>query len=81
MSGCAGITDCHSGRVVRVHRARNQSAATGRVGQWGACRRWLAATPPDIDKARLSAEAVVRDGKGTADDRRSTRRAYLGRAQ
>ncbi|WP_196251561.1 PAS domain S-box protein [Cupriavidus necator] len=33
----------------------------------GACRRWLAATPPDIDKARLSAEAVVRDGKATAD--------------
>jgi PAS domain S-box-containing protein len=32
-----------------------------------ACRRWLAATPPDIDNARLSAEAVVCDGKATAD--------------
>jgi signal transduction histidine kinase len=32
-----------------------------------ACRRWLAATPPDIDKARLSAEALVRDAIATAD--------------
>ncbi|WP_246217178.1 sensor histidine kinase [Paraburkholderia panacisoli] len=32
-----------------------------------ACRRWLAATPPDIEQARLSAEALVRDAKATAD--------------
>jgi PAS domain S-box-containing protein len=37
------------------------------VANGQACRRWLAATPPDIDKARLSAEAVVHDGKATAD--------------
>jgi PAS domain S-box-containing protein len=37
------------------------------VAHGQACRRWLAATPPDIDKARLSAEAVVRDGYATAD--------------
>ncbi|MFM0062434.1 PAS domain S-box protein [Paraburkholderia aspalathi] len=32
-----------------------------------ACRRWLAANPPDIGNARLSAEAIVRDGYATAD--------------
>jgi signal transduction histidine kinase len=32
-----------------------------------ACRRWLAAMPPDIDKARLSADAIIRDGYATAD--------------
>jgi PAS domain S-box-containing protein len=37
------------------------------VAHGQACRRWLAATPPDIDKARLSVEAVVRDGIATAD--------------
>jgi C4-dicarboxylate-specific signal transduction histidine kinase len=37
------------------------------VANGQACRRWLAATPPDIDRARLSAEAIVRDGKATAD--------------
>ncbi|KJK17234.1 histidine kinase [Burkholderiaceae bacterium 16] len=37
------------------------------VANGQACRRWLAATPPDIDKARLSVEAVVRDGIATAD--------------
>ena len=37
------------------------------VAHGQACRRWLAATPPDIDKARLSAEAIVRDGYATAD--------------
>ncbi|WOD13907.1 PAS domain S-box protein [Paraburkholderia kirstenboschensis] len=37
------------------------------VANGQACRRWLAATPPDIDKARLSAEAMVRDGYATAD--------------
>ncbi|WP_246257832.1 GAF domain-containing sensor histidine kinase [Pararobbsia alpina] len=37
------------------------------VANGQACRRWLAATPPDIDKARLSAEAIVRDGYATAD--------------
>ncbi|WOD13684.1 PAS domain S-box protein [Paraburkholderia kirstenboschensis] len=37
------------------------------VAHGQACRRWLAATPPDIGKARLSAEAIVRDGYATAD--------------
>ncbi|HLW77082.1 MAG TPA: ATP-binding protein, partial [Bryobacteraceae bacterium] len=37
------------------------------VAHGQACRRWLAATPPDIDQARLSAEAIVRDGYATAD--------------
>jgi PAS domain S-box-containing protein len=37
------------------------------VANGQACQRWLAATPPDIDKARLSAEAIVRDGYATAD--------------
>ena len=37
------------------------------VANGQACRRWLAATPPDIDNARLSAEAIVRDGYATAD--------------
>jgi C4-dicarboxylate-specific signal transduction histidine kinase len=37
------------------------------VANGQACRRWLAATPPDIDRARLSAEAMVRDGYATAD--------------
>jgi PAS domain S-box-containing protein len=37
------------------------------VGNAQACRRWLAATPPNIDKARLSVEAIVRDGYATAD--------------
>jgi PAS domain S-box-containing protein len=37
------------------------------VANGQACRRWLAATPPDIDRARLSAEAIVRDGYATAD--------------
>ncbi len=32
-----------------------------------ACRRWLAATPPNIDKALLSADSIVRDGYATAD--------------
>jgi C4-dicarboxylate-specific signal transduction histidine kinase len=32
-----------------------------------ACRRGLTATPPDIEQARLSVEAVVRDAKATAD--------------
>jgi C4-dicarboxylate-specific signal transduction histidine kinase len=37
------------------------------VSNGQACRRWLAATPPAIDKARLSVEAVVRDGYATAN--------------
>ena len=37
------------------------------VGNAQACRRWLAATPPNIDKALLSADAIVRDGFATAD--------------
>ena len=37
------------------------------VANGQACRRWLAATPPELDKARLSAEAIVRDGYATAD--------------
>jgi PAS domain S-box-containing protein len=37
------------------------------VAHGQACRRWLAATPPNIDNARLSAEAIVRDGYATAD--------------
>jgi PAS domain S-box-containing protein len=37
------------------------------VGNAQACRRWLAATPPNIDKARLSADTIVRDGYATAD--------------
>lgn len=37
------------------------------VANGQACQRWLAATPPDIDRARLSAEAIVRDGYATAD--------------
>ncbi|MEW9583386.1 PAS domain S-box protein [Paraburkholderia sp. DGU8] len=37
------------------------------VANGQACRRWLAAAPPDVDKARLSAEAIVRDGYATAD--------------
>ena len=37
------------------------------VANGQACRRWLAATPPDIGQARLSAEAIVRDGYATAD--------------
>ncbi|MGV2293596.1 PAS domain S-box protein [Trinickia sp. YCB016] len=37
------------------------------VANGQACRRWLAATPPDIDQARRSAEAIVRDGYATAD--------------
>ncbi|QCP48886.1 PAS domain S-box protein [Trinickia violacea] len=37
------------------------------VANGQACRRWLAATPPDIEKARLSAEAIVRDGYATSD--------------
>jgi PAS domain S-box-containing protein len=37
------------------------------VANGQACQRWLAATPPDIDRARLSAEAIVYDGKATAD--------------
>jgi two-component system sensor kinase FixL len=32
-----------------------------------ACARWLAATPPRIDEARLSAEHVVRDANAAAD--------------
>ncbi len=37
------------------------------VANGQACRRWLAATPPDIDNARLSAEAIVLDGYATAE--------------
>ncbi|WNC92266.1 AAA family ATPase [Paraburkholderia sp. FT54] len=37
------------------------------VAHGQACRRWLAATPPNIDNARLSAEAIVRDGYATAN--------------
>jgi PAS domain S-box-containing protein len=37
------------------------------VANGQACRRWLAATPPNLDKARLSAEAIVRDGHASAD--------------
>jgi C4-dicarboxylate-specific signal transduction histidine kinase len=37
------------------------------VANGQACRRWLSATPPDFDKARLSADAIVRDGYATAD--------------
>jgi C4-dicarboxylate-specific signal transduction histidine kinase len=37
------------------------------VAHGQACRRWLAATPPNIDNARLSVEAVVRDGYATAN--------------
>jgi PAS domain S-box-containing protein len=37
------------------------------VGNAQALRRWLAATPPNIDKARLSADTIVRDGYATAD--------------
>ncbi len=37
------------------------------VANGQACRRWLAATPPDIDNARLSAQAIVLDGYATAE--------------
>ncbi len=37
------------------------------VANGQACGRWLAATPPDIDRARHSAAAIVRDGYATAD--------------
>jgi PAS domain S-box-containing protein len=37
------------------------------VSNGQACQRWLAATPPDIDNARLSAQAIVFDGYATAD--------------
>ena len=37
------------------------------VANGQACQRWLAAAPPDIGMARLSVEAVVRDGIATAD--------------
>jgi two-component system sensor kinase FixL len=37
------------------------------VAHGRACVRWLAATPPRIDEARLSAEHVVRDANAAAD--------------
>jgi PAS domain S-box-containing protein len=37
------------------------------VAHGQACRRWLTATPPNIDNARLSVEAIVRDGYAAAD--------------
>src|SRR5258705_11152889 len=32
-----------------------------------ACLRWLAATPPDVDKATRTADHIVRDGHAAAD--------------
>ena len=37
------------------------------VAHGQACRRWLTVTPPDVGKARLSVEAIIRDGYATAD--------------
>jgi len=37
------------------------------VAHGRACVRWLAATPPKIDEAKLSAEHVVRDANAAAD--------------
>jgi two-component system, LuxR family, sensor kinase FixL len=37
------------------------------VAHGRACVRWLAATPPRIEEARLSAESVVRDANAAAD--------------
>lgn len=37
------------------------------VANGQACRRWLAAASPNIEKARLSAEAIIRDGYATAE--------------
>jgi C4-dicarboxylate-specific signal transduction histidine kinase len=44
----------------------NQPIA-GVVTNAGACLRWLAGDPPDLDKARAAATRIVRDGQRAAD--------------
>jgi PAS domain S-box-containing protein len=37
------------------------------VANAGACHRWLSATPPNLERAQLTAERIVRDAKGASD--------------
>jgi PAS domain S-box-containing protein len=47
-----------------AHEVNQPLAAAVANGQ--ACLRWLSATPPNVDRALLSAERVVRDGNAAA---------------
>jgi C4-dicarboxylate-specific signal transduction histidine kinase len=41
-----------------------------------ACRRWLAANPPNLDEARSSVEAILRDGHGADETMQSIRTLF-----
>jgi PAS domain S-box-containing protein len=61
-SGMATVAELSASIAHEINQPLQAVVANGQ-----ACWRWLAATPPDINKARLSAEAIVRDGYATAD--------------
>lgn len=46
------------------------------VSNGDACIRWLNASPPNIDRARSTAETIVRDAKSAADVVRRTRALF-----
>jgi PAS domain S-box-containing protein len=41
-----------------------------------ACRRWLAATPPNLDEARSSVEGILRDGRAADETMQSIRTLF-----
>ncbi|MEW9584709.1 PAS domain S-box protein [Paraburkholderia sp. DGU8] len=43
-----------------------------------ACRRWLAANPPNLDEARSSVEAILRDGHAADETMQSIRTLFKG---
>ena len=59
-----GVTDGRALRA-RVNALKKPLAAVVTNGQ--ACRQWLSAEPPNVERALLCADRVVRDGKAAAD--------------
>lgn len=48
-----------------AHEVNQPLAAV--VANAGACHRWLSVTPPNLERARLTAERIVRDGKAASE--------------
>jgi PAS domain S-box-containing protein len=48
-----------------AHEVNQPLAAV--VANAGACHRWLSAVPPNLERARLTAERIIRDGKAASE--------------
>ena len=59
----AHVTRADDGGADGVDRARGESATRDRGTSAAAGERWLAAKPPNLEKARRALERIVNDGK------------------